>query len=189
MPHARPPATNMMPPPIIAPATPRPTRSNSTSNNSGTVNHTVCDRKPMLRAARNAPITIIRPDAAVTAGDNRRSPSGPGCLPPPRQHQARLRGERDRQSRQIAHRPHRQIPEQRARRGDRSRGERRRRPRGSASRRCDGSCSAKTRYRATRSPASPPTATAPPAPSPRSPMRGRVGAEAGDRRRDLAEEM
>ena len=51
----------------------------------------------MLSAARNAPITIMRPDAAVTAGGNRRSPSGPGrCF-----HHADIRhacdGERGRQ--------------------------------------------------------------------------------------------
>ena len=32
----------------------------------------------MLSAARNAPITIMRPDAAVSAGESRRSPSAPG---------------------------------------------------------------------------------------------------------------
>ena len=79
MPHARPPTTNMMPPPIIAPATPRPTRSSNTSTSKGTVNHTVCDRMPMLNAASSEPVTISRPDAAVIAGVNRRSPSGPGA--------------------------------------------------------------------------------------------------------------
>ena len=124
MPQARPPATNMMPPPSSAPATPRPTRSNSTSTSSGTVNHTVCERKPMLSAARNAPITIIRPDAAV---DGRRQPPiavGPRPLPPPRRPSGTPARPTpppvpaDRSSADA------EIPEQRARRGDRGRGER-----------------------------------------------------------------
>ncbi len=43
------------------------------------MSHTVCERMPMLNAASSAPITIIRPDAAVGAGPSRRSPSGAGA--------------------------------------------------------------------------------------------------------------
>ena len=165
--------TNITPPPIIAPATPRPMRSISTSSSSGTVNHTVCDRKPMLSAARNAPITIIRPDAAVIAGDSRRSPSGPGVCRHHAEHQARLRGQRQREPRQIAHRPDREIPEQRARRGDRGRRERREVERRASRSRTlsDGGASAKqlkTTYRQHDREQARRAATAPRAPSPRS---------------------
>ena len=42
------------------------------------MSHTVCDRIPMLSAARKAPSTIIRPDADIAAGARRRSPSAAG---------------------------------------------------------------------------------------------------------------
>ena len=123
MPHSRPPATNVMPLPSIAPATPRPIRSSNTSSNSGTVNQTVCDLRPMLTAARNAPSTIIRPDADIRAAGKPSIAVGAWRLSRPRQHQARLRGQRECESGQVAHRPHCEIPEQRTRHGDRSRGE------------------------------------------------------------------
>ena len=64
------------------------------------------------------------PRPPFRAGDSRRSPSAPGRLPPPRRHQASLRGQRRGQAGQIAHGPDAEIPEQRARRGDRRRRQR-----------------------------------------------------------------
>ncbi len=86
-PQARAPAANAIDDPSSAPATPRPMRSASTSSSSGAVIHSVCDRKPTEKPARSAPRTIARPDAAMTAGSSRRSPSGPGRC----RHHARLR--------------------------------------------------------------------------------------------------
>ena len=122
----------MMPPPIIAPATPRPTRSSSTSSSSGS------GEPHRLRSQADAERRQERADhdhAARRRHDRRRrrrrSPSGPGvCF-----HHADIRHACDasaaaRPGRSLIGRT-REIPEQRARGGDR-RGRKRRRRRGRA---------------------------------------------------------
>ena len=56
--------------PMMAPATPRPMRSMSTSGSSGAVSQSVCVRSPTAKPAMSAPSTIIRPDAASVSGDH-----------------------------------------------------------------------------------------------------------------------
>ena len=54
--------------PSRAPAAPRPARCNSTTISSGSVTIAACDRNPIATADRNAPSTIILPDASIASG-------------------------------------------------------------------------------------------------------------------------
>ena len=102
---------------MMAPATPRPIRSTSTTASSGAVSHSD------LRAQSHGEARHQRAEDDHPAGLGERlgrhAPIAVGRrrLPPPGGEQAGLRGERERQAWQIAHRPHGERPYQR--RGER----------------------------------------------------------------------